>query len=174
VGIILSLTGALIVISQGNLQEVFQGKIGLGELCILACVICWSTFSVLGKIVTKQIKPIIAITYACLVGTLILLIPALLEGELPCFLHYNLAVWPSVFALGFFGTALAFTWFYEGIEKIGPSQAGIFINFVTVFTTVLAILILNEKLYPSLLIGAVFVVSGVSLTNYKPKENKSV
>ncbi|MEA2021383.1 MAG: DMT family transporter, partial [Candidatus Caldatribacteriota bacterium] len=171
-GIILSLTGALIVISHGNLQEVFQGKIGMGELYILACVICWSTFSVFGKIAMKQLKPIITITYACLAGTLILLIPAILEGELPHFLNYNLEVWPSVFALGFFGTALAFTWYYDGIEKIGPAQAGIFINFVPVFATALAVLILNEKLYPSILIGAVFVVSGVFLNNYRPKKDK--
>jgi len=173
VGIILSLTGALIVISKGNLQEVFQGKIGSGELFILGCVICWSTFTLIGKIVTKQLKSIIAITYACLVGTIILIIPAIMEGELPYFLQYNLAVWPSVFALGFFGTALAFTWFYEGIDKIGPAQAGIFINFVPVFATALAVLILNEKLYSSLLIGAVFVFSGVFLNNYKPKEDKT-
>ncbi|MEA1939804.1 MAG: DMT family transporter [Candidatus Caldatribacteriota bacterium] len=171
-GIILSLTGALIVISHGNLQEILQGKIGLGELFILGCVICWCSFSVLGKIAMKHLKPIIAITYACLAGTLILLIPAILEGELPYFLLYNLEVWPSVFVLGFFGTALAFTWFYEGIDKIGPAQAGIFINFVPVFATTLAVLILHEKLYPSLLIGAVFVFSGVFLNNYRPKQDK--
>jgi len=169
-GIILSLTGALIVISRGNLQEVFRGKIGMGELFILGCVISWAIFSVLGKIIMKQLKPIIAITYACLAGTLILLVPVILEEELPHFLNYNLEVWPSVFALGFFGTALAFTWFYEGIDKIGPAQAGIFINFVPVFATALAVLILHEKLYLSLLIGAVFVVSGVFLNNYRPKQ----
>ena len=168
-GIILSLMGALIVISQGNLQEVFQGKIGLGELFILGCVICWSAFSVLGKIIMKQLKPIISITYACFAGTSILLIPAIMENELSHFMHYNLAVWPSVFVLGFFGTALGFNWYYEGIDKIGPSRAGIFINFVPVFATLLAILILHEKLYLSLIIGAVFVISGVFLTNYQPK-----
>jgi drug/metabolite transporter (DMT)-like permease len=171
-GIILSLTGALIVISNGNLLEIFQGKIGLGESFILGCVVCWCTFSVLGKIVMKQLKPIIAITYACITGTFLLLIPALLAGELPQILNYDLAIWPSLFVLSFFGTVIAFTWFYEGIDKIGPSQAGIFINFVPVFATVLAVLILNEKLYPSLLIGAVFVVTGVFLNNYRPKQDK--
>jgi len=171
-GIILSLTGALIVISQGNLQEVLHGQIGLGELFILGCVISWAIFSVLGKIIMKQLKPIIAITYACFAGTLILLIPTFIEGELLHFMHYDLAVWPSIFVLSFFGTALGFTWFYEGIDKIGPAQAGIFINFVPVFATALAVLILHEKLFPSLLVGAVFVFSGVFLNNYNPKQKK--
>ena len=173
-GIILSLIGAVIVISKGNLLEFFNKKIGYGELILLICVIFWATFSVLGKIAMKKIKPIIVVTYACLAGTLILLIPASLEGQLNQFLQYDLTVWLSIFAMGFFGTALAFTWFYEGIDKIGPSRAGIFINFMPVFATLLAVLIFHESLYLSLVIGAVFVISGIYLTNYQNKASKIV
>lgn len=168
-GIIISLTGALIVISQGNIQVILQGNIGWGELFILGCVVCWSSFTVLGKIIMKGLKPIIAVTYACLAGTLILILPAYQEGVLQNFMQYNVEVWLSVFALGFLGTALAFTWFYEGIDKIGPSRAGIFINFVPIFATLMAVLILHEKLSPSLIVGAIFVVSGVYLTNYQAR-----
>jgi len=171
-GITLSLTGALIVISQGNLQVILQGNVGWGELFILVCVICWSSFTVLGKIIMKDLKPIIAITYACLAGTLILILPTYQEGVFQDFVQYNMEVWLSVFALGFLGTALAFTWFYEGIDEIGPSRAGIFINFVPIFATLMAVLILHEKLSPSLIIGAIFVVSGVYLTNYQAKNVK--
>jgi len=169
IGIIFSLTGALIVISKGNLQVILQGNIGWGELFILGCVICWSSFTVLGKIIMKDFKPIIAITYACIAGTLILILPTYQEGVLQDFGQYNIEVWLSVFALGFLGTALGFTWFYEGIDKIGPSRAGIFINFVPIFATLMAIIILHEKLSPSLIIGAIFVVSGVYLANYQVK-----
>jgi len=172
VGIILSLTGALIVISRGNLQVILQGNIGWGELFILGCVVCWSSFTVIGKIIMKDLKPIIAITYACLAGTLLLIIPAYQEDVLQNFMQYSVEVWLSVFVLGFLGTALAFTWFYEGIDKIGPSRAGIFINFVPIFATLMAVLVLREKLSPSLIVGAIFVVSGVYLTNYQVKNIK--
>jgi drug/metabolite transporter (DMT)-like permease len=78
---------------------------------------------------------------------------------------------PILFLL-FLGTVLAFTWFYEGIDKIGPFRAGIFINFVPIFATLMAVLILHEKLFSSLVIGAIFVVSGVYLTNYQAKNIK--
>jgi len=171
-GIALSLTGALIVISQGNLQSILQGDIGWGELFILGCVVCWSSFTVLGKIIMKDLKPLIAITYACLAGTLILILPTYQEGVIQNFMQYNLEVWVSVFVLGFLGSALAFTWFYEGIDKIGPSRAGIFINFVPIFATLMGVLILHEKLSPSLIVGAIFVLSGVYLTNYQVKNIK--
>ena len=173
-GIILSLSGAIIVLSKGNLLEFFSKKIGLGELSLLGCVLCWSTFSVLGKIAVKKIKPIITITYACLVGTLILSVPAFLEGQLNQFLQYDLTVWVSIIFQGFLGTAVAFNWYYEGIGKIGPTRAGIFFNFVPVFSTSLAVLILHERLYLSLVIGAIFVISGVFFTNYPYKKNKMI
>lgn len=171
-GIIVSLIGTLIVISQGNLQLILQGNIGWGELFILGCVLCSSSFTVLGKITMKRLKPIMAITYACLTGTLILILPAYQEGALQNFMQYSVEVWLSVFVLGFLGTALAFTWLYEGIDKIGPSRTGIFTNFIPIFTTLMAILILHEKLSPSLIIGAIFVISGVYLTNYQAKNIK--
>jgi drug/metabolite transporter (DMT)-like permease len=36
----------------------------------------------------------------------------------------------------------------------------------------MAVLILHEKLSPSLIVGAIFVVSGVYLTNYQVKNSK--
>jgi len=173
-GIILSLIGAFIVISKGHFLDFFSNKIGYGELYLLGCVIFWATFSVLGKIAMKKLKPIIVTTYAFLAGTLILLIPASLEGQLNHFLQFDLTVWLSIFAMSFFGTALATTWFYEGVDIIGPSRAGIFINFMPVFATLLAIIIFHERLYLSLVIGAAFVLSGVYLTNYQNKASKRV
>jgi len=172
-GIILSLTGALIVISQGNLQVILQGNVGWGELFILGCVFCWAFFTVFGKIIMKELKPIIAIAYACLAGTLILILPAFREGVLQNFMQYGVEVWLSVLALGLLGAALAFTWFYEGIDKIGPSRAGIFMNFVPIFATLMAVLILHEKLSPSFIVGAIFVICGVYLTNSQVKNIKT-
>jgi len=79
--------------------------------------------------------------------------------------YYMTSEWISIFYLGFFGTVLGFVWYYEGIKKIGPTRAGLFINFVPVTAIILAFLILKEPLTLSLLVGALFVCSGVYLTN---------
>ena len=172
IGIVLSWLGAIIVISRGNLIKVFTEKIGVGELILFGCIICWAIFSVLGKISVKSLKPIIAVTYGCIVGTIILFFPALAMGELQYFWGFSFAIWLSVFELGFLGTAVAFNWFYEAIEEIGPSRSGIFFNFLPVFTTLLAVMILHEQIYASLVLGAVLVISGVYLANSRFNENK--
>mgnify|MGYP000288919529 FL=1 len=73
--------------------------------------------------------------------------------------------WFSLFYLGVFGTVLGFVWYYEGIKKIGPSKASLFINFVPISAILLAFLFLDEPLTISLLAGAAMVSLGGYLTN---------
>jgi drug/metabolite transporter (DMT)-like permease len=71
----------------------------------------------------------------------------------------------SMFYLGFFGTVIGFVWYYEGIKKIGPMKASLFINFVPISAVVMAFFILDEPITLSLFIGTLLVCSGVYLTN---------
>lgn len=164
-GIFLSVCGAAVVVARGNPTALFHGGIGLGELYIFGCVASWVCYSLVGKVAMKSLSPLLAATYACLIGTVLLFLPALGEGVAGRFPHFSPAVWLGIFYLGFFGSALAFTWYYEGIRSIGPSRAGVFINLVPVSSVLLAFLILNEALDLSLLVGALFIVTGVYLTN---------
>jgi len=164
-GILLCLLGALVVISHGRLSDIFAGRLGAGETYILGCVVSWVFYSLIGKTVIAELSPLITVTYACVVGTVGLFLPACYEGLLPAVLHFPVRAWAGLFFLGYFGTFLGFTWYYEGIKSVGPSRAAVFINFVPVSGVFLGWLILDEALDWSILIGAVLVVGGVFLTN---------
>jgi len=164
IGIIISVGGAVIVISRGRFLEVFQGGLGPGEIYIFGCVASWVAFSLIGKAVMNNLSPLRSVTFSSVAGALFLMVPALLEGGFG-FLDYSLLEWTLIFYLGFFGTVLGFLWYYQGIQKIGPTRAGLFINFVPVSGIVLAFIFLKEPITMSLLIGTVLVSSGVYLTN---------
>jgi drug/metabolite transporter (DMT)-like permease len=165
VGIVLCLAGAIIVISRGNPLEILQGKLGWGEVYILGCVASWVAYSLIGKAIMKDLSPLTAVTWSCLIGTLALLLPACSEG-FPIHLgQVAIMDWVALFYLGFFGTVLGFIWYYEGIKAIGPSRAAVFINFVPVSGVFLGWLLLHESINLSLILGAVLVMGGVYLTN---------
>jgi len=165
VGVALSVCGAVYVITRGNPGEILQGAIGRGELFIFGCVASWVSYSLIGKIVMRDVRPVSAVTYACLVGSAALLPPALVEGMAGSLGSYSLAAWLSIVYLGFFGTCLGFIWYYEGIREIGPSKAGVFINFVPISAVIMSFFLLGESIDASLLIGAALVLSGIYLTN---------
>jgi drug/metabolite transporter (DMT)-like permease len=164
-GILLCASGAIIVISKGNPLIIVEGGLGRGELCILGCVVSWVLYSLIGKRTMHDMSPLSAVTYSCLIGGLFLFPSAVFEGMFSDLSGYSGADWISIFYLGFFGTVLGFTWYYEGIKKLGASKAAVFINFVPISAVILSCLILKEKLDISLIIGTVMVVSGAYLTN---------
>jgi len=163
-GIIISVSGAIIALSKGNVLEILQGNLGLGEFYIFLCVVSWVIFSLLGKVVMADLSPLSSVTYSSITGTILLFPPALREGLADC-IYYSISDWWNIFYLGFFGTVLGIVWFYEGINQIGPTKAGLFINFVPISAILLAFFILGEPLTLSLLIGTILVTCGVYLTN---------
>ncbi len=164
-GILLSVTGALTVISRGQPFQIMDGHLGWGELNILGCVASWVSFSLAGKPVLKKISPLVAISYSAIAGTLLLAAPAFMEGLWSYVPTYSGSAWAGLFFLGFFGTVLGFVWYYEGIKKIGPMKAGLFINVVPLSAVFFAFFFLNEPLTLSLLAGTILVSSGIYLTN---------
>ncbi len=170
-GILLSVTGALLVISKGNLPTLLALGLNRGELLIFGCVISWVIYSILGKKAMTSLSPIASVCYSSVCGTVFLFFPALLNNTFTKMISYSIIDWSCLIYLGFFGTVLGFLWYYEGIDKIGPTKAGIFINFVPISAIVLSFFILDEKITPSLIIGALFVIAGVYLTN-RIKSNK--
>jgi drug/metabolite transporter (DMT)-like permease len=165
VGIVLSVSGAVYVISRGNPADILQGGLGRGEMLIFGCVLSWVSYSLIGKVIMKDVQPVSAVTYACLFGAAALLPPALFEGMAGSLGDYSMPAWFSIVYLGFFGTCLGFVWYYEGIKQIGPSKSAVFINFVPISAVIMSFFMLGETIDASLLIGAALVLSGIYLTN---------
>jgi len=173
-GILLSVCGAVVVISKGNPFSILHGALGWGDFFIFLCVLCWAAYSLIGKAAMNGLSPLVATSYSCVVGAVALSIPACAEGMIPSFLHYSAAAWFSIFYLGFFGTVLGFVWYYEGIDTIGATRASQFINFVPISAVLLAFFILEEPITFSLATGTALVCLGVYLTNKPSRSTTSM
>jgi drug/metabolite transporter (DMT)-like permease len=164
-GIIISVYGAAIVISKGNISRIFEGSLGLGELYIFCCVLSWVTYSLIGKTVMRNLSPLVSVSYSCSIGAIALLVPAFSEGLARNILSQSALDWLCISYMGVFGTVIGVVWYYQGVERIGPTKTGLFINFVPISAILCAFFILKEPITLSLAIGAVLVISGVYLTN---------
>jgi drug/metabolite transporter (DMT)-like permease len=79
--------------------------------------------------------------------------------------------------LGLFGTAIAFTWYSDAINRLGSTKASAFINLVPVFAVLLGALLLDERLGATILGGGALVIIGVLMTTRpaaKPADAASV
>lgn len=165
VGLAVALFGVSWAISGGDPASLLRGEIGRGDILIFGAMLSWATFSVVGKIILRELAPRLAITYACLIGTVALAIPAIVEGGLAGVPQYSLEMWLSLAYLGLMGTVLAFILYYQGIKSIGPSKTAIFINLVPIWAMTLSTILLGERITLPLVIGAAMVIGGVFLTS---------
>ena len=172
-GILLSLTGAIFVISNGHPSAILHGSFGVGEFALMGCVLSWTLYTIIGRSILKTMSPLIAVYYSSIAGTILLIIPAIREGLPATFPQITLLSWGSLIYLGVFGTAIGFSWYYKGIRDIGPTRAGVFINLVPVFALMLSWLILSESLKPSVVLGGAMVLAGVFLANNPVFHNKA-
>lgn len=164
-GIVTSLVGVAIVISQGEFLNLLSGGLMPGDLFIFGCVASWVIYTLVGKQVMNSLSPLVTTTYACLIGTIALLPFAINNELIEDLQQLSLQAGLGILYLGLCGSALGFSWYYTGVQAIGAAKASIFINLVPVATIVLAALLLDEPITSSLLVGGGLIVAGVFCTN---------
>jgi drug/metabolite transporter (DMT)-like permease len=167
-GIALALVGVAVDLGDGNPLRMFTGPVGIGEIAMFGCVLAWSAYTLLGKrVLGEGMSPLVATTFAALTGTVILALASAVLGEfaLP---KADWKGWLSLAFMGVLGTAIAYFWFFDGVELIGPARAAVFINLVPVVAIILGVVLLGEPLKWSMVVGAAMVVSGVWIINRAP------
>ena len=165
-GMALALLGVAIELSGGNPLKLLDGGVGTGELLLMACVLSWAAYTLIGKRLTG-VSPLAITTYAALIGAAMLGVAVLVRGELSL-PRVSGKAWIAIVYMGTLGTAVAFVWFLEGVRELGPARAAIFVNLVPVAAIALGALLLGEKITAPMLAGAALVVAGVWIINRPP------
>ncbi|MGL5954809.1 MAG: DMT family transporter, partial [Providencia rustigianii] len=73
----------------------------------------------------------------------------------------------SLVYLGILGSALAYVWYYQGVDKLGAASAGSFIALNPLTAVIIGTLFLNEKITSMVLLGGCVIVLGLVITNRK-------
>jgi drug/metabolite transporter (DMT)-like permease len=164
-GILLSLTGAMLVLTQGNLPQLLATGFGTGDLWAFGCVATWAAYTLLSRYTLKAAPALPVTSYSTWLGTLMLLALWIAKGSSVRLLSAPGSVWIAVAYIGLLGTSLAFLWFVDGIEKLGAASASIFINLVPVFAVLFSALVLDETITAWTVGGGMLAIAGVRLVN---------
>ncbi|OIJ12753.1 EamA family transporter [Anaerobacillus arseniciselenatis] len=167
IGLILALVGASIIVTNGDLGIFVAMAFEPIDLILLGAVICWALYSVIGRVVLQKYSSIVSTTYAVGFGTLFLLPFAVRETSLTDIASSSMNTWLAIGHMSVFVTVVSFIMYYYGIQQVGAAKASIFINFMPISAVVMASLFLGEAFTLPHLIGAVFVLFGITLSNYK-------
>ena len=170
-GVIFSLLGVAVIVTKADLGKLFSLNFNKGDLWMVVAMFSWAMYSALLKKKKFDLTHI-SFLQTIITAGLILLLPAyLIEMALGYKLNVNL---PFVLTLSYVvlfpGLASFFFWI-KGISIIGSNRSGIFLHLMPIFSTVMAVLIFNEKFMDFHLIGATLIIAGIVLSSKKVKHD---
>ena len=167
IGVGLSLTGVLFIITKADLGLLKNLDFNRGDLIMIIAMLSWATYSALLKKKKYELSQISLLQVVISFGV-IFLIPLYfidmnmgnsIKLEKPFFLTLTYVVL-------FPGLASFFFWI-KGVALIGANRSGVFLHLMPIFGAVMAMIIFDEKFMFYHLLGAAFILMGIILSNRK-------
>lgn len=165
VGILVSLLGAALLITQGNLGVLANLELRRGDLWMMLAVLLWAVYSLLARRRPVQLSQLGFLSATVLAG-----MTALMPMYLWTLSQGARAAWQPASLAGLVYVALlpsvaAFLFWNRGVQAVGANRAGMFLNLMAVFGAVLGVLFLGEAVAAYQLVGAGLVLAGIAGMN---------
>ncbi len=170
-GVILSLLGVLFIITKTDLEVIKNLAFNRGDLIMAIGMFSWALYSALLKKKKYEITQITLLEVVIISGLVFLIPIYILEMNLG---NQIILDKPFILTLSYVvlfpGLASFFFWI-KGIGIIGANRAGVFLHLMPVFGSIMAIFLFDEKFMIYHLLGAIFIIAGITLSNKKIKKN---
>ena len=166
-GLVLSIIGIGSIISNGDIQKIISLDFNKGDMWMLVCVITWSLYSTLLKKNNFKFSQFTLIQLMVSVGILFLIPQFFYEKSIGLELSLDKNFFLILIYVAIFPAIAAYYFWQKGIEIIGPNRASMFIQLMPLFSAVMAIIIFKEKFELYHFVGAIFILSGIYLSNRK-------
>ncbi|MCI2285827.1 DMT family transporter [Colwellia sp. MSW7] len=162
-GVAISLTGVLMLITQGKLDHLLSLVFNIGDIYVLVGVLCWATYSIILRWRPPELDGFTFFGVTVLLGAFILLPFAGVEWYLADDIVWQSKIAYTIVYMAIFPSILAYIFWNKGVADIGAVKTGLFIHFMPLFGVILSSIFLNEPIYQFHIIGIVLILSGVYL-----------
>jgi drug/metabolite transporter (DMT)-like permease len=165
VGVVISLTGILAIISRGEPSLLAQLSLNKGDLIVIVGMVFWAAYTVFLRMKPAGLPGLALLACCGSLGVLFLL--PLLAFEM-LFLDGRVELTPATIGamlyIGTFPSFIGYIFWNRGVAEVGPNVAGIFVHLMPAFGALLAWLFLGERIQAYHLVGIALILAGIALT----------
>lgn len=164
-GVITSLIGVIIIVTKLDFIKLLSLNLNKGDLWILVAMISWATYSIMVKEKKINLEPLVLLQTLIFIGLIFLIPFYLFEIYNEQYLIINIPVILTIGYVVLFAGIGAYIFWIGAIQLVGPSRAGIFLHLMPVFSSMMAIFLLGERLAIFHIYGAFFILSGIIVSS---------
>ena len=169
IGVILSLFGVLFIITKSDIEVIKNLAFNRGDLIMASGMFAWALYSALLKKKTYEISQITLLEVVIITGLVFLIPIYILEMNFGNQIEISKPFTLTLSYVVLFPGLASFFFWIKGIAIIGANRAGVFLHLMPVFGSIMAILLFDEKFMIYHLLGAIFIIAGITLSNRKLK-----
>jgi drug/metabolite transporter (DMT)-like permease len=162
-GVLVTMLGVAIVASGGDLARLAALALNFGDVLMIAACVLYAGYT-LGLSRRPLVSPLSLFTGMAAAAFVTSLPLVLAEAALGQFQSPTPTGWLVLGLVTVFPSFVAQIAFIQGVSLIGPSRAGVFVNLVPVFASILALIVLKEPFELFHAIALALVLGGIWLS----------
>jgi drug/metabolite transporter (DMT)-like permease len=161
-GVMICILGAGLIVLRGDLKTLLTMSFVPGDLLMVIAVLLYGLYSALLRR-RPAIHPLSFLSATFFLGA---------AGLFPVYLAELAVTGPvapsrdivlSILYVAFFPSIVAYFCWNKGVDLVGPNRAGLFINLIPAFASLLSVGLLDESVQPFHIGGMGLIVGGMAL-----------
>ena len=167
IGMVVCIIGVLFLMSKGKFENLLTLKFSHGDWWMLAAATSFAIYNVSVKKKPADMHSINFLFVVFLLGTVILIPFYIIELRNKGGFEINIPNVSSILYLGLGASVICFFLWNKAIGKLGAGRTALFGNLIPVFSSIEAVILLNEKITGVHVISFILVAAGLLIANLK-------
>ena len=163
-GVAISLGGVVAIVARGDLTALAGLQLNGGDLWVLFATLSWAVYTVCLRWRPAELDPLAMLWTISAIGVVAILPLYTWELAAGRTLHVTTIALAGIAYMGVFATVVAYVFWNRAVQQVGPNRAGPFMYLMLVYTPLLAIVFLDERLQLYHFIGCALILGGIYLT----------
>ena len=165
-GIIISLSGVVIISLWGKMGGSLEVNFIFGAFAVLIAATTGAIYTIVGKKYLERYSGLSLTVYAMLLGS-IGLIPTINNSLFDQVSNMSINGWFAVIFLGIFSTVIGYTIWYVALKIKNASEISVYLYAIPVFSTIFSYFMFKQQITLMFILGGSLVIFGVIIVNMK-------
>jgi drug/metabolite transporter (DMT)-like permease len=166
-GVACSFIGVILIITKANFEILINLDFNKGDITMVLAMLSWATYSALLKKKKHELSQLTLLQVIISFGLFFLIPIYFIEYQMGNTINLDKNFIMVLFYVVLFPGLASFIFWIKGISLIGANRSGVFLHMMPILSAIMAIIIFDEKFMLYHMLGAIFILIGILLSNRK-------
>lgn len=172
IGSLVSLAGVVAIVSRGDVETIRALQLNRGDIWVLVGTLSWAGYTVCLRWRPAELRGLDLLASIAAFGVVMLAPLYIIEMATGKFLKPTGSSFVGIGYVGLVASVLAYIAWNRGVARVGPARSAPFMYLMLLFTPLLSIVFLGERLQFYHFAGAALILSGIYLATVRDKPKR--